>query len=93
MADQMGHTAVTVDTNAWVSVRSLDDFAELRKCQLESTPLWWPDIGPRGDASSFSFTHRMRRLGPVTVLDVDFHDDVWVNGGEYCGHTATGPAA
>ena len=24
----------------------------------------------------------MGRLGPVTILDSDIHDDVWVNGGE-----------
>ena len=43
---------------------------------------YWPAWG----YSSFSFTHRMRRLGPVTILDADFHDDVWVNGGEIRPH-------
>jgi AraC-like DNA-binding protein len=82
----MGEIMVTVDNNAWVTVRTLDDFADLRKNQLESSPYWWPDIGPLGDASSFSFTHRIRRLGPVTILDADFHDDVWVYGGEIRPH-------
>jgi AraC-like DNA-binding protein len=82
----MGDAMATDDTDSWVSVRSLDDFAELRKSQLESAAYWWPEIGPVGDTSSFSFTHRMRRLGPITVLDADFHDDVWVNGGELRPH-------
>ena len=86
MADRIGDSTVTAGDNAWVSVRSLDDFAELRMSQLESSSYWWPDIGPLGDTSSFSFTHRMRRLGPITVLDIDFHDDVWVNGGELRPH-------
>ena len=86
IADRIGCTTVTVDNNAWVCVRSLDDFAELRKHQLESLPCWWPEIGPLGDTSSFSFTHRTGRLGPITVLDVDFHDDVWVDGGEHRPH-------
>jgi len=73
---------VTADTDAWISVRSLDDFAELRNSQLESSAQWWPEIGPLEATSSLSFAHRMRRLGPITLLDLDFHDDVWVNGGE-----------
>jgi AraC-like DNA-binding protein len=64
----------------------LDDFAEQRTSQLESADHWWPEIGPLGDPESFSFTHRMRRVGPITVLDADFHDDVWVNGGEIRPH-------
>jgi hypothetical protein len=64
----------------------LDDFAEVRNSGSESSPHWWPDIGPIGDTGSLSFTHRMRRLGPITVLDIDFHDDVWVNGGEIRPH-------
>jgi AraC-like DNA-binding protein len=88
MADRVGDTQVTADPSAWVSVRSLDDFAELklRQSHQESSPYWWPDIGPLGDTSSFSFAHRMRRFGPITVLDIDFHDDVWVNGGELRPH-------
>src|SRR5262245_56033973 len=43
-------------------------------------------MGPLGDTSSFAFAHRMGRLGPVTILDSDFHDDVWVNGGEVRPH-------
>lgn len=77
---------VMADNNAWVTVRTLDDFADLRKNQLESSPYWWPDIGPLGDTNSFSFTHRIGRLGPVTILDADFHRDVWVNGGEIRPH-------
>lgn len=67
-----------------VTVRSLGDFWELRRSQSESS--WWPDIGPLKDAASFSFAHRRRRLGPITVLDVDFHDGVWVDGGELRPH-------
>ncbi|OMC54830.1 hypothetical protein A5747_15930 [Mycobacterium sp. IS-836] len=77
---------MTVENTAWVSVQSLDDFAELRTSQTGSSPDWWPDIGPLGDTGSFSFTHRMRRIGPITVLDIDFQDDVWVNGGEMRPH-------
>jgi hypothetical protein len=77
---------VTADNMAWIAVRSLDEFAELRKHQQESPPLWWPDIGPIEDTGSFSFSHRMRRLGPITVLDVNFHHDVWVNGGDTRPH-------
>ncbi|OBG29507.1 hypothetical protein A5764_21060 [Mycobacterium sp. 852002-51057_SCH5723018] len=86
MADRMTGSAVTLQTDTWVSVRSVDDFAELRRSQLESSSYWWPEIGPLGDARSFAFAHRMRRLGPITVLDADFHDDVWVNGGETRPH-------
>jgi AraC-like DNA-binding protein len=85
-AVEMGNSTITLDTNAWVTVRSLDDFAELRQRPPEPSPYWWPDIGPLGDTSSFSFTHRRGRLGPISVLDVDFHDDVWVNGGELRPH-------
>ncbi len=77
---------MTLDYRGWVSVRSLDDFAEVRNSGSESSHHWWPDIGPVGDTGSLSFTHRMRSLGPITVLDIDFHDDVWVNGGENRPH-------
>jgi AraC-like DNA-binding protein len=86
MTDRMGEDRVTADNDAWVTVPTLDDFADLRKNQPESPPYWWPDIGPLGDTSSFSFTHRMGRLGPVTILDADFYYDVWVNGGEIRPH-------
>jgi AraC-like DNA-binding protein len=77
---------VAVDNRGWVSVRSLDDFAEVRNSGSESSPHWWPDIGPTGDTGSLSFTHRMHSLGPITVLDIDFHDEVWVNGGQKRPH-------
>jgi hypothetical protein len=77
---------VAVDNRGWVSVRSLDDFAEVRNSGSESSPHWWPDIGPTGDTGSLSFTHRMHSLGPITVLDIDFHDAVWVNGGQNRPH-------
>lgn len=77
---------VAMDTNDWITVRSLDDFAQLRESQLDSSSYWWPEIGPHDGTDSFSLTHRMRRLGPITVLDVDFHNDVWVNGGEIRPH-------
>jgi hypothetical protein len=77
---------VAVDNRGWVSVRSLDDFAEVRDGGSESSPHWWPDIGPTRGTDSLSFTHRMRRLGPITVLDIDFPDEVWVNGGENRPH-------
>lgn len=86
MADPMEDTMVASEAHPWSSVRSLDDFAELRQRQLESSSYWWPDIGPLEDSASFSFVHRMRRLGPITVLDIDFHDNVWVNGGEFRPH-------
>ena len=86
MAERVEDSAVTVEAAPWVSVQSVDDFAELRKSQLESASYWWPEIGPHGQARSFAFTHRMRRLGPITLLDADFHDDVWVNGGEIRPH-------
>ncbi|WAC90503.1 hypothetical protein [Mycobacterium sp. Aquia_213] len=72
---------MTAKDSAWVAVRSLDDFAALRTGRPESPCRWWPDIGPTVDADPFSFRHRVGRLGPITVLDIDFHDDVWVNGG------------
>jgi AraC-like DNA-binding protein len=86
MREQSALTASTEDTNTWVEVRSLDDFAELRHGRLESSRYWWPDIGPLGDTRSFSFTHRRRCLGPINVLDIGFHDEVWVNGGEIRPH-------
>src|ERR1700733_8538172 len=82
----MGGATVSVDNQGWVSVRSSDDFAEVRSSGSEFSPCWWPDIGQIGDTGSLSFTHRMRRLGPITVLDIDFHEDVWVNGGEIRPH-------
>jgi len=85
VADRLG-TSDSADENAWVTVRTLDDFADLRTGRPECQPYWWPDIGPLEDTSSFSFAHRMRRLGPITILDVDFFDDVWVNGGESRPH-------
>jgi AraC-like DNA-binding protein len=75
-----------VDCDAWVNVHSLDDFADLRRRHQETSTHWWPEIGPLPDASSFSFTHRIRRLGPITVLDADFHEGVWVNGGDVRPH-------
>lgn len=86
MREQSALMAPTDDTNPWVTVRSLDDFAELRNSQQGPSSYWWPDIGPLGNTSSFSFTHRMRRIGPITVLDLGFHDEVWVNGGEIRPH-------
>ncbi|CDO87361.1 AraC family transcriptional regulator [Mycobacterium triplex] len=74
------------DNSAWVAVRSLEDFAALRSGRSGSPAHWWPDIGPTGDDGSFAFTHRIRRLGPITVLDIDFHNDMWVNGGEVRPH-------
>jgi AraC-like DNA-binding protein len=70
---------------AWATVRTLDEFADLRRNQGNSRS-WWPDIGPLGDTNSLSFKHRTGRVGPVTILEVDFHDDVWVNGGEIRPH-------
>ncbi|MDV6980174.1 helix-turn-helix domain-containing protein [Mycobacterium intracellulare] len=86
MRERSGLAVPVGDVDPRVTVRSLDDFAEVRTNPLESSGYWWPDIGPLGGTSSFSFTHRMRRLGPITVLDVDFHDAVWVNGGEIRPH-------
>jgi AraC-like DNA-binding protein len=86
MADRITDSAVAVKTDTRATVRSVDEFAELRSSQLESSSYWWPEIGPLGDARSFAFTHRMRRLGPITLLDADFHDDVWVNGGDIRPH-------
>ncbi|OCB09858.1 hypothetical protein A5644_05670 [Mycobacterium intracellulare subsp. yongonense] len=80
--DRVADSAMPGEDGAWGSVQSVDDFAELRTGRLDSSPHWWPEIGPIGDPRSFSFTHRMRRLGPITVLDADFHHDVWVNGGK-----------
>lgn len=72
--------------SAWATVRTADEFAELRQNQPKSSRSWWPDIGPVRDTGSFSFTHRTGRLGPVTLVELDFHDDVWVNGGEIRPH-------
>lgn len=83
--DRVPDAAVAVG-GTWSSVRSLDDFATLRTNGPDSSPHWWPEIGPLGNPGSFSFAHRMRRVGPITVLDADFHDDVWVNGGETRPH-------
>jgi len=77
---------IPVEDNTWVNVRTCDEFADLRDSQLEGPPYWWPDIGPHETSESFSFAHRVRRLGPVTILDADFQTDVWVNGGEVRPH-------
>src|ERR1700754_380034 len=77
---------VGVDNSAWVTVRTCDDFDDLRRKLAESTHYWWPEMDPMGGTSSFGFAQRMGRLGPVTILDSDFHDDVWVNGGELRPH-------
>src|SRR5262245_21545960 len=75
-----------VDDDAWVSVRALDDFADLREKLTESSRYWWPEIVPLGDIGSFTFAHRMGRLGPVTILDSDFHNDAWMDGGDLRPH-------
>ncbi|ODR01947.1 hypothetical protein BHQ21_22895 [Mycobacterium sherrisii] len=72
---------MTMTAGAWAWVRSLDDFAA-----LHASPAWWPDIKPTPRAGTLSFTHRSRRLGPITVLDVDFHNKVRVNGGDNRPH-------
>lgn len=77
---------MAVDKSAWADVRSAEDFAALRTSRPDSACHWWPDIGPTGDAGSLSFTHRAAHLGPITVLDIDFHDNVWVNGGDIRPH-------
>src|ERR1700748_66962 len=83
---EMGNAVQTADTNVRAAVRSLADFTELRDGARACTYDWWPEIGPIGDPSSFSFTHRTGRVGPISLLDADFHDDVWVNGGEHRPH-------
>ena len=75
---------IAVDDTAWVKVRSLDEFANLRDSQLKAH--WWPDIVPHGNTSAFLFAHRVHRLGPVTILDAEFGNDVWVDGGEVRPH-------
>jgi AraC-like DNA-binding protein len=83
-----------VENNAWITVRAVDDFAAQRDELMKSSRSWWPDIGPLGDTRSFAFTYRMDRLGPITILESDFHSDVWVNGGELRPHYhVTLPAA
>src|ERR1700742_3389454 len=82
----MGHTSETADTNERTQGRSLDDFTELRDSALESARCWWPQIGPTAGSRTFSFTHRLARVGPITLLDLDFHDAVWVNGGDVRPH-------
>ncbi len=77
---------MTADNTARVAVRSLDDFAELRTNRPESSSQWWPDIGPIGNRESISFTHRRCRLGPIIMLDIDFQEEVWVNGGDVRPH-------
>lgn len=70
-----------MNDGTWAPVRSLDDFAELR-----ASAAWWPEIGPNPGAGSLSFSHRRSRLGPITLLDAHFHDDVWVDGGDIRPH-------
>jgi len=88
MADEQSAPDIgaTIDDDARVTVRSLDGFAELRQERPGASPHWWPQLGPASGADSFSFTHRRRRLGPITILDVDFHDEVWVDGGQTRPH-------
>ncbi len=77
---------MTVHDTAWVTMRTLDDFAGLREKLTKASHFWWPEIGPLGSTRSLVFRHRMARLGPVTILDSDFRDDVWMNGGELRPH-------
>jgi AraC-like DNA-binding protein len=81
-----GVTMATVADNAWATVRTSSEVADFRTKLTESSPYWWPDIYPLRDASSLSFAHRMGRIGPLTILDSDFHDDAWVNGGDRRPH-------
>jgi AraC-like DNA-binding protein len=76
----------TVDCTAWTTLRAVGDFAGLRRELTESYQYWWPEMGPLGDTKSFEFAHRVGRLGPVAILDTDFRDDVWVDGGELRPH-------
>jgi AraC-like DNA-binding protein len=78
--------SVGPDAEAWIPVRSSDDFDVLRGTQLESSPYWWPEIGPLASGGSFSFIYRMRRISPITVLDANFHNDICVDGGELRPH-------
>jgi AraC-like DNA-binding protein len=77
---------MTASGKTRVVVRSLDDFAELRRNRSASPCQWWPDMGPIDNTDAFSFSHRMGRVGPIAVLDIDFHEYVWVNGGDIRPH-------
>ena len=85
MANQT-ETSLSGDATAWVHMQTLGDFADLRRRHMESSTYWWPEICPRRAATTFSFSHRMQRFGPITVLDADFGDPVWVNGGDLRPH-------
>jgi hypothetical protein len=54
----MGDTMVAMDTDDCITVRSLDDVANLRASQLDSSSYWWPEIGPHDGTGSFSLTLR-----------------------------------
>lgn len=49
---------VAMDTDDCITVRSLDDFANLRASQLDSSSYWWPEIGPDDGTGSFSLALR-----------------------------------
>jgi hypothetical protein len=48
-------------------VRTLDDFANLRRGQLDSSHHWWPEIGPRPEARS-GLRRRIGKRPPLEVI-------------------------
>ncbi|OBA90658.1 hypothetical protein A5662_22640 [Mycobacteriaceae bacterium 1482268.1] len=76
---------------AWIAVRTRDEFVELRRKLTESTLHWWPRIEPLRDGTSFSFAQRIARVGPLTILETDYHDDAWVSAAESSLYQVTLP--
>ena len=58
-------------------------FADLRRKLTESSHYWWPEIGPMGDHALIRICATDGSPGSGADFGLGFHDDVWVNGGDF----------
>jgi AraC-like DNA-binding protein len=69
-------TVGTTVTRTWTTTRTLSDVFAVCSDQRA--------IGVLAEPNLFSYTHRVARLGPVTICDIAFGCDVWMDCAELC---------
>jgi AraC-like DNA-binding protein len=72
-------------------VGTSDELIELRRKLTVSWPYWWPDIEPIRDGAPISFLHRIGRVGPLTILETNYHDEAWVSAAKCSMYQVTLP--
>jgi AraC-like DNA-binding protein len=72
----MDQRTATLNTPAWTTAQTLDDFAVL--CCPE------PHLELLSDPTSFSLTQRASRLGPITFCEFLARSEVSMDSGEHC---------